>query len=428
MKASFIAVDAQGRNTVGKWRHLISAAQMGDVDAFGAIVREFQDMAVGYAFSILGSFELAEDAAQEAFLQAYQDLYTLREPQAFPAWLRRLVFKYCDRQTRGKRLKTVPLDEAFQKASKEPDPMQAAEKSEIRERVLEAINSLPEHERTAVSLFYINGYSQAEVGEFLDVPAKTVKSRLYSARRKLRERMMYMVEDTLKKGAPGDGFAKFTIARTYLAQWFLEQNDDPTILDKALQMAEEYMDLEGADPYYGHNLLVYMYLGKKQYDLAMSELEKATELAPQPAVYHYPLQAIVCDCLGRSGETDRLTKKAIETLESTPSPASYPDRARYLTTLEWAYYFDGRYADAAQCTKELLDEGPQRSREEVFGSHLFLTILYSESGREEEAKAEAAEVLRAVPNFSVKRWGETFYLGQARVERAMAALRKAGLK
>jgi len=86
--------------------------------------------------------------------------------------------------------------------------MQAMEQSELRQRVLEAIYSLPEHERSAVSLFYINGYSQAEVGEFLDVPAKTVKSRLHSARRKLRERMMDMVEDTLKKSAPDDDFAQ----------------------------------------------------------------------------------------------------------------------------------------------------------------------------------------------------------------------------
>jgi len=173
---------------VSEWRHLVQAAQTGDMNAFGTIVREFQDMAVGYAFSVLGDFEHAEDAAQEAFIQAYRDLSSLREPQAFPAWLRRLVFKHCDRQTRGKRVRTVPLEATPDVASKEPSPMQAAERGELRQRVLEATNALPQHERTAVSLFYINGYSQAEVGEFLDVPAKTVKSRLYSARGKLRER------------------------------------------------------------------------------------------------------------------------------------------------------------------------------------------------------------------------------------------------
>jgi len=413
---------------VSEWKHLIRPARIGDVDAFGAIVREFQDMAVGYAFSILRNFEHAEEAAQEAFIEAYRGLHSLQEPRAFPAWLRRLVFKHCDRQTRRKRLITVPIDTVPEIASKEPGPMQAAEKSEIRERVLEAINSLPDHERTAVSLFYINGYSQAEVGEFLDLPAKTVKSRLYSARRKLRERMMDMVEDILKKGAPGDGFTKRTIALNCLWQWFTQQDDDPTILDKALEMAEGYMALEGADHYTGRNLLVYIYLGKKQYDLAFSEVEKATRLVPQTAAgYHYPLQAIVSDCQGRSEETVRLAKKTIQTLEGTPSLASYPDKEAYLVALGLAYYFDGRYADAAQSIKELLDEVPRFSHEDPFMYRWFLTILYSELGREGEAKAEADEVLRLRPNFSVKRWGETIYLGQARVEKGMAALRKAGL-
>ena len=80
---------------------LIVQAQSGDRNAFGAIVREFQGMAVGYAYSLIGDFGLAEDAAQEAFVQAYLDLRMLQEPRAFPSWFRRLVFKFCDRQFRG---------------------------------------------------------------------------------------------------------------------------------------------------------------------------------------------------------------------------------------------------------------------------------------------------------------------------------------
>ncbi len=205
---------------MSEWRHLVQAAQGGDIEAFDGIVREFQDMAVGYAFSVLGDFGHAEDAAQEAFIQAYRDLHSLNEPQAFPAWLRRLVYKHCDRQTRGKRVRTVPLDAAQDAASKGPDPMQSSERGEFRERVLQVVNALPEHERTAVSLFYINGYSQAEVGEFLDVPAKTIKSRLHSARGKLRERMMEMVEETLHTNGPDESFAeRVTRAiRTYTAK------------------------------------------------------------------------------------------------------------------------------------------------------------------------------------------------------------------
>src|SRR5919205_827632 len=88
---------------------LIMRARGGDADAYAAVVWRFQDMAVGYGYALLRDFQLAEDAAQEAFLEAYRSLPALREPAAFPGWFRRIVFKHCDRMTRGQRLVTVPL-------------------------------------------------------------------------------------------------------------------------------------------------------------------------------------------------------------------------------------------------------------------------------------------------------------------------------
>jgi hypothetical protein len=79
----------------------VARAQQGDPEAFGSIVRRFQDMAVGYAASRLGDFDLAEDAAQEAFLEAWRDLPRLREPAAFSSWLRRIVRGPGDPGARG---------------------------------------------------------------------------------------------------------------------------------------------------------------------------------------------------------------------------------------------------------------------------------------------------------------------------------------
>ena len=89
---------------------LISRAQAGDLDAYGRIVQQFQDMAVGYAFSILGDFHLAEDAVQEAFIEAYPILSRVYGPIAFPGWFRRIIFKHCNRLTRGKRDELMPLE------------------------------------------------------------------------------------------------------------------------------------------------------------------------------------------------------------------------------------------------------------------------------------------------------------------------------
>ena len=58
------------------------------------LVRRFQDMAVAYGYSLLRDWQAAEDASQEAFLEAFRDLPKLRQPEAFPGWFRRIVFKH----------------------------------------------------------------------------------------------------------------------------------------------------------------------------------------------------------------------------------------------------------------------------------------------------------------------------------------------
>ncbi|UCC39329.1 MAG: RNA polymerase sigma factor [Candidatus Aminicenantes bacterium] len=186
--------------------NLIRKAQKGDLSAFDAIVQRFRDMAVGYAYSVLGDFHLAEDAAQEAFVQAYRDLKKLRKPQAFSSWFRRIVFKYCDRITRKKLHSTIPFETIVEPADSSRSPVEIIQKKEDQDAVLDGIKALPEHERVATALFYIDGYSMAEVGDFLEMPLGTVKSSLHSARKRLKERMVEMVEETLKSHAPGKDF------------------------------------------------------------------------------------------------------------------------------------------------------------------------------------------------------------------------------
>jgi len=182
---------------------IVTRARDGDAEAFGILVRRFQDMAVGYSYSILHDFQLAEDAAQEAFFEAYRTLSKLREPAAFAGWFRRIVFKQCDRITRRRVVATVPLDTA-------PDPIHAAAvvsgfsrtEDERKAEVFEAVRQLPEHERSAMTLFYIGGYSMDEVATFLEVPVSTVKGRLHSARERLRTMLLDTVADDLRARRP----------------------------------------------------------------------------------------------------------------------------------------------------------------------------------------------------------------------------------
>jgi predicted DNA-binding protein YlxM (UPF0122 family) len=79
--------------------------------------------------------------------------------------------------------------------------------------VLDAIGALPEKQRTVTALYYINGYSQREIADFLDVPTSTVKSRLHTSRQRLRERMTEMVRNALQSNALPESFAEETLTR-----------------------------------------------------------------------------------------------------------------------------------------------------------------------------------------------------------------------
>ena len=181
---------------------LVIEAQNGNPSAYGDLVRRFQDMAVGYAFAILGDFHLAEDASQEAFARAFTNLSQLGVPAAFPGWFRKIVFTCCDRLRRRKQIPTVPLD--VELVSGAPGPDAIAEARETSESIHRAIRKLPDNERAVITLFYISGYSQNEVGAFLDIPARTVKSRLHTARTKLKERMIKMVQNNLHENRPSN--------------------------------------------------------------------------------------------------------------------------------------------------------------------------------------------------------------------------------
>jgi RNA polymerase sigma-70 factor (ECF subfamily) len=160
-------------------------------------------MAFGCAYAVLGDFYLAEDAAQEAFITAWQNLNQLRVPMAFSGWLRRIVLTRCNRLTRGQRLSILPLDVGVNSASPEPDPQFNAEQRDLRAKVLAEIQGLPEKERLVTTLFYVNGYTHSDIGEFLELPVSTVNKRLHSARQRLKKSAtVEMFRDDLKKRRP----------------------------------------------------------------------------------------------------------------------------------------------------------------------------------------------------------------------------------
>ena len=186
-------------------------------EAFGGLVRSFQDMAYACAYAVLGDFQLAEDAAQEAFISAWQKLHQLRQPEAFPGWFRRILLTECHRLTRGKRLRAAPLEDCMCLPSNLDGPQVMLERDELREAVLAALEKLPESERVVVVLFYLKEHSQSDISAFLEMPTTTVAKRLYSARVRLRDKIMAGFKNDLAAHRPSrdESFAEKVKAGIY---------------------------------------------------------------------------------------------------------------------------------------------------------------------------------------------------------------------
>ena len=192
---------------------LLRRTLAGDTEAFGEVVSRFQDMAYGYAHGLLGDADEAGDAVQEAFLTAYRKLGDLRDLERFPGWFRRVLLSACGELARKRPPPSAPLEAAAGAAARGSDPPEAAERRELQEAVLAAIARLSQPHRVTALLHYINGYSLAEIGAFLDVPLGTVKRRLHEARRQLRERMIGTMPEHLPVPHPTPGLREQIMER-----------------------------------------------------------------------------------------------------------------------------------------------------------------------------------------------------------------------
>lgn len=167
---------------------VVEAAQRGDTKAFEALMERFQDRAFAVALAQLGDRHQAEDAVQEAFVEAHLRLGHLQVPSAFPAWLNKIVLGKCVRVIRpGKSVPApLPLDLLVDIKSPAPDPEAALLQRSASETLRTALYRLSDQEREAFVLFAVGGYKYAEIAKNMDLPLSVVRKRIYTARQQLR--------------------------------------------------------------------------------------------------------------------------------------------------------------------------------------------------------------------------------------------------
>lgn len=178
---------------------IVIRARQGDARAYEELARRFQDMAVGYAYALLGNWQEAEDAAQDAFISAYCSLPKLREPAAFPGWFRRIVYSQAQRRLRAKTPSLVSLEQLG-------DLPAAPPAHDDDDALWRCIDSLPAAQRKVLLLHYMNDFSQKEIAAFLEIPLGTVKTRLHHARKRIRTRMRLLNDIPAKRPSRDNTF------------------------------------------------------------------------------------------------------------------------------------------------------------------------------------------------------------------------------
>jgi len=162
---------------------------------FEARLSDSSRLAFRVAYSVLRQREDAEDVAQEAFAKAYRSFNQLRDRTRFRAWLVRMTWRLALDRQRASRRHSRRLVEAGLLARLDQSDETTADVVVARERaehLWNAIEALPEKLRLVVVLAGIEGHDMHEVSALLDVPEGTVKSRLFLARKQLKDRLSWM--------------------------------------------------------------------------------------------------------------------------------------------------------------------------------------------------------------------------------------------
>lgn len=194
---------------------LVSASLEGDHQAFGKIVARYQRLLCSKAYASLGNLGASEDVAQEAFIEAWKKLGSLKEPNKLKSWLcgilRFKVSHYVRKESRQPTRGADDIHEGDLESNDEPIETSAM-KEEEQAMLWQALEAVPETYRETLILYYREHRSIEHVAYELDLTEDAVKQRLSRGRKLLQQKMMAFVEGALERSTPTHVFTAGVMA------------------------------------------------------------------------------------------------------------------------------------------------------------------------------------------------------------------------
>lgn len=177
---------------------LVARAKEGDREAFGSLVRRHNAAMLAIARAYFASEADAEDAVQDAFVKGYRQLDQLAFDSRFAAWVARITKTTClnilaaqsDKISLAAFASTVKLEPRLGQVQFTPASL--ASKGEEAQQLMAAVGRLPEGQRVVLMLRYMEGMTYDQMALYLDVPASTVRGRLYAAKNALRRMLAWL--------------------------------------------------------------------------------------------------------------------------------------------------------------------------------------------------------------------------------------------
>ena len=173
---------------------LVRRVKKGDYQAFDLLVLKYQSRIIATAFKYVKERQLAEDIAQEAFIKSYKSIDSFREESSFYTWVYRITVNTAKNYlVSSKRKNEVMISDLSENDYFYPEkinvdsPQEILKASELRDLILEALSSLGEETRTALSLREFDGLSYEQIAEIVQCPVGTVRSRIFRGREIIEE-------------------------------------------------------------------------------------------------------------------------------------------------------------------------------------------------------------------------------------------------